>query len=221
MRRSLPTFLCVALATGLSACDEESVDGPSTDDELALFDYDFRSGGPPAIPGYPGNGNLTVQRASSSSGGSSGSGGGDIILFDLVNTAVYSRTGAQVATLSDTSISSTSGAGTCSIDSDGGFTRLRNADGVVLYSAAGPWVFSGNPDISGMNPVAAYTALSASLLVSFDDVEIVDGFASSGIPVAQSSAELDLATPSRKLAVTALLDGACGGEDLDLDGGGL
>lgn len=221
MRRSLPTFLCVALATGLSACDEESVEGPSTDDELALFGYDFRSAAPPAIPGYPGDGNLTVLRASSSSSGSNSSGGGDIILFDLVNTAVYSRTGAQVATLSDTAISSTSGASTCSITSDGGFTRLRNADGVVLYSAAGPWVFAGNPDIDGMNPVTAYHELSASLLVSFDDVEIVDGFASSGSPIAQSSAQLDLATPSRKLAVAAMLDGVCGGEDLELDGRGL
>lgn len=204
MRRSLPTFLCIALATGLSACDEP-VDGPSTDDEQEL--YEFRGAPAPANL----DGDLTMTRASK--------GGGDIIDFDLINNAVYrGGDGALVGELNGDTLSDGSGTDVCTIGSDGTFTTLSDASGVVLYSTLGKWVFSGDVDIDGLTPPEAYQVLSNSLLVTFDDIEVIDGLPSDGDPVAESSAVLDFASAERKLVITAMLDGACGGEALPESG---
>ena len=137
MRRSLPTFLCVALSTGLAACDQ-SVEGPSTDDEMAL--YNFRAAHIPAVPNYPGNGDLTMTRASSSS---SSGGGGDVVFdFDLINNAVYRDDGSLVSVKTGDTLNGNDGS-VCTFGTAGIFATLSAADGSIMYSALGPWVFDG------------------------------------------------------------------------------
>lgn len=217
MRRSLPTFLCVALGTGLSACDEP-VDGPTTDDELAL--YDFRGAATPAIPNYPGNGDLTVTRANANAGGGGGGGGGGINFdFDIINNAVArAADGAFVVEVDGNDILSPAGEVLCSIRRNGLFRTLSAADDSVLYSSLGPWVFDGSVELGGLSPFQAYQQLNAQLLVSFDETLVVDDLPSSGEPVAVSNVELELASGPRKLLITAMLDGACGGEVVTFDG---
>lgn len=208
MQRFLPTFLCVALATGLSACDSGPVDSPSTDEEQTLFDFNFRSNPAPAIPGYPGDGDLTITRNSAA-----GAGGGDIIVFEHIN--VLDQSGSRVVGLTSDAIYSKSGDTVlCTRSTDGAFHKLSNTDGTVLYSAAGPWVFEGDAEIEGMSPVEVYETLSAQLLVTFTDDGIVDGVNEDSDLVAESTEELDLASGMRKLAVAAMLDGNCGGDPL-------
>ncbi|MEM7154961.1 MAG: hypothetical protein AAF799_19090 [Myxococcota bacterium] len=207
MQRFLPTFLCVALATGLAACDPEPV-GPSTDEEQSLFDFNFRSTPSPAIPGYPGDGDLTIIRNSNA-----GAGGGDIIVFEHIN--VLDQSGSRVVGLTNDAIYSETGDTVlCTRSTEGAFHKLSDANGTVLYSAAGPWVFEGDADVDGMNPVEVYETLSAQLLVTFTDDGIVDGVNEDSDLVAESTEELDLATGMRKLAVAAMLEGNCGGAPL-------
>jgi len=195
---------------GLSACDSANEPtGPSTDDEFELFDIEFRAS--PAIPGYPGDGDITVTRESAGGGG-----GGDNVLVDLIGNAAYTRTGDLAMTLTtNTTLAAPTGEMLCTVQQDGVLTQLVDSNGTVLYSAIGRWVFDGAPDLEGLTAYEKYVVLVGALHVSFDSAEIIDGFPATGNLLAQADHELDYATSTRKLVVTAMVDGVCGGEILE------
>lgn len=215
MRRSLPTFLSAALLSctaGLTACDQDSVDEPIlSEDQAALFDFDFRAGATPTIPGYPGDGDLTIREGDAAAVGDDDRPIGDIVIV-IIENHVYSRQGDAIATLSDTSVRATGSTEECTKSTRGSFTELRDNGGAVLYSTLGPWVFAGAPQIDGLSDEDRYAVLSDALVMSFEGEAIIDGLPLSGDPVAVASEEMHYANPMRKLAVTAMVDGACGGD---------
>lgn len=211
MRRSLPVLSLTAL-TLFAGCDEHGVEGPVTPDQQELFDFDFRSGATPTIPNYPGDGDLTVNETSAAGPGDD-SDGEDIVIVIISGSNVMSRTGSTVATVSDDVIVASSGS-RCTKQTSGSFTELRDDSGTVLYSTAGPWVFSGAPDIEGLSDDEQYAVLSDALVMSFDEGVIVGGLPSEDEVRAQATEELHYAAPMRKLAITAMLDGECGGSAL-------
>ncbi len=210
MRTRLSALFCVAAVAGFPACDDQPVSGPTSDDQLAL--YDFRAGAfPDNLPNYPGDGDIAiVRRASPAPAGDGGADGGDIILFDIVGASVHDSAGDQIQTLSGASILSADGATVCSKSTAGIFSELRDANGTVLYSTYGPWVFSGAPQLDGLNPAQQYAELSGRLMLTFDGEDVVDGFPLTGEAVVESSEELVFASSMRKLVITSLVDGSCG-----------
>lgn len=215
MRRLLPLSLCVATSIGLMACDDQPVSGPSTAEEQAL--YDFRAGPeiPDHIPGYDGNGDITISRGSSANG--NGDDAGDIILWDIVEGVVFNRYGITTMNLVGESIvDPASGTTMCTTTTsqDGLFKELRDEDGTVLYSAMGLWTFDGTPDLSG-NPFKQYQSLMSQLRFSYQYDAVVDGLGTNGSEMVQASAPIQLASRWRKLVIAALVDGQCGSEGIE------
>ena len=66
-------------------------------------------------------------------------------------------------------------------------------------------------DLTGLNPIQSYQVLVSQLLVSFDNSDVIDDLPNVGQLIAESSTSLSLASSERKLLITAMLDGACGG----------
>ncbi len=210
MPTRLPAFLCAALfAVALPACDEHSPTGPQSDDELALFDFRAQSF-PDGLPGYPGDGDITIVKTAASSGGNGGVNGGDIIIFDIVGASVHDSAGTEIQTLTDYSIKSPTGATVCSKTTSGIFSELRDSDGSVLYSTYGPWVFAGAPKLDGLTASQQYQELESRLMVTFDGEAVIEGFPLSGEAVVESTHDLVFANSMRKLVVTSLVDGSCG-----------
>ena len=212
MRRLLPFSLCVATLT-LTACDHDPVDGPPTnDDEQAL--HDFRASTfPDEIPGYLGNGDITLRRA-----GNNGGGGGDIILWDVVGVTAQDSSGAVVQQYADeTIISPQTGQTLCTTttSSDGLFKELRDSDGTVLLSAMGLWTFDGAPDLDGKNIFQQYQELTGRLHYSFSSDDVVDGFPHSGDTMVSSSEPVQFASRWRKLVIASLVDGYCGSDGFE------
>lgn len=210
MRRLLPVFFCVVASTGLTACDDQPVSGPSTDEEQAL--YDVRAAPfPNGIPGFF-DGDVELRRPAGGGGG-----GGDILVFDIVDAAAYDANGVQVQSLTDGGIASPGGEVLCTKTSSGGFVQLRDADGDVLFSSIGPFVFDGQPELAGKNPVQQFQALMSNLRFSYDHDAVVEGFASSGQDMVHASVPVQFSSSWRKLVIASLVDGYCGSDGIEVD----
>lgn len=206
MRRLLPVFFCVAASTGLTACDDEPVSGPSTQEEQAL--YDFRAAPfPNGISGLA-DGDVELRRPAG------GTGGGDIVVFDIVGVAARDASGQPLQLLSDDAIASPEGEVLCTRSSDNGFTQLLDADGDVLFSSVGPFVFEGMPELRGKNPFQQYHVLMSHLRFSFDFATVVEGLGNDGEDMVHASAPIQFAPTWRKLVIASLVDGYCGSDGL-------
>lgn len=206
MRRLLPLFLCVAASTGLTACDEP-VSGPSTEDQQALYD-EVRAAPFPALPGLA-DGDVELRRPAGGGGG-----GGDILVFDIVDSVSRNANGSLIQTLSDTSIAGPDGAVLCTKTQSGGFVQLRDADGDVLLSSVGPFVFEGQPQLAGKSPWQQAVVLANSLRMTFDFEMVVDGFANAGEEMVEASVPVQFSSGWRKLVIASLVDGYCGSDGL-------
>lgn len=213
MRRLFPAFMCFAMAAGLSACDNEPTSGPSTPEEEEL--YNFRAAVFPPIENLPGNGDISLFQPSAEPVPASAepTGGGDIIVWDFIGVAVYGRTENLVMSVQGTTMVGSSGGTTCSAQPHGLFTELKDSDGAVVYSALGPWVFDGRPQLAGLSAFQQYKELSSRLLYTFAGQGVYDGLAV-GDPILDSSESLTFADGMRKMTISALVDGNCGGDGL-------
>lgn len=203
MRRLLPVFFCVAASTGLVACDDEPISGPSTEEEQAL--YDFRAAGDGPV--------LADSDVSLSRPAGGGGGGGDIVVFDIIDTAAYSASGEQVQTITDASIRSPEGQLLCTRSFSNGFDQLRDSDGDVLLSTIGPFVFEGQPNLKGKNALQQFQTLMSSLRFSYSFDVVVEGL-SSGSPMVHASVPVQFSSGWRKLVIASLVDGYCGSDGL-------
>lgn len=202
MRRFLPVFFSVAASTGLLACDDQPVTGPTNDDEQAL--YELRGAGAPAFA----DGDVSLSREA-------GGGGGVIIGdFDIVDAAAFDRDGTQVQTLTDTTISSPEGELLCTRTTADGFVQLRDTDGDVLLSSIGPFVFDGQPDLAGKNGAEQFQTLMDHLRFSYNFDVVVEGLANTGTEMVHASVPIQFSSSWRKLVVASLVDGYCGSEGL-------
>lgn len=215
MRRILPLLLCAATTT-LPACDQEPVGGPpTTDDEQAL--YDFRA--LPTIdeiPGYLGNGDITISTASKGNGGNDG--GVDIILWDVVGVVARDSSGADIQLfVGESIVSPTTGDTMCTAapSQDGVFKQLRDAEGTVLFSTMGVWTFDGAPELQGKNLFQQYQELKSRLRFSFATDAVVEGLPHSGDTMVSASQSIQFASSWRKLVIASLVDGYCGSDGID------
>jgi len=207
MRRLLPVFFCVAATTGLAACDQEPVSGPSTDDEI-LYDAVRAAGGLPGAPAYA-DGDVTLSRPAAGGGG-----GGDIIVFDIIDSVSKASDGAVIQVLTATTVSSPDGEVLCTKTTSGGFTQLRDVDGDVLLSNVGPLVFEGQPNLAGKNPLQQAAELANHLRFSFDYTMVVEGQGSGAEDLVSADVPIQFSSGWRKLVIASLVDGYCGSDGL-------
>jgi hypothetical protein len=207
MRRLLPLFFCVAATTGLAACDQEPVSGPSPDDEQILFDAARAAGGIPGPPAVA-DGNVSLSRPAG------GGGGGDIIVFDIVDSVSRSANGTPIQLLTASTIASPGGQVLCTKTTSGGFTQLRDTDGDVLLSTVGPLVFEGQPNLAGKNLVQQTIELANHLRFTYDFTMVVEGLGNAGEDLVAANVPIQFSSGFRKLTIAALVDGYCGSDGL-------
>ncbi len=205
MRRLLPVFFCVAASTGLLACDQP-VSEPDSDEALTL--YDAARAAPFNVPAGFADGDVALSRPAG------GSGGGDIVVFDIIDAVARASDGEPIQLLSDNKIESPDGELLCTRANVGGFVQLRDADGTVLLSSVGPFVFEGQPNLAGKNPVQQAAELANRLRFSFEFEVVVEGFASSGEDMVTASVPVQFSSNWRKLVIASLVDGYCGSDGL-------
>jgi hypothetical protein len=201
MRRLLP-FFCVAAMTGLSACDQEPVSGPISDDEQILYDAARAAGG---IPGAPtlADGDLELSRPSVQDP-----------VFVIIGSAARDSTGVTIQILTDATIADPDGEVLCTKTQSGGFTQLRDTDGDVLLSTVGPFVFEGQPNLAGKSAVQQAGELATHLRFSFSLMVVVEGMANTGEELVTADVPVQFASSWRKLVVASLVDGYCGSDGL-------
>ncbi len=210
MRRLLPVLFCVAASTGLAACDQEPVSGPTTDEELELFNVARAANGNGNGNGNGGDGDLTLSRPAGGNGG-----GGDIIVFDIVGITARNGVGATVQVVTESQISSPDGQLLCTKATQGAFTQLRDADGDVLFSSLGPFVFDGQPDLANKNGDQQFQELASHLRFTFANKVVVEGFANSGSDLVNADVKIQASSSWRKVVIASLVDGVCGSDGLD------
>lgn len=204
MRRLLPALFCVAATTGLTACDQP-VSGPTPDDEQELYD-EVRKAAAPANPALA-DGDVALSRPSNG-------GGGDIIIFDIVDSVSRNAAGTAIQSLTDVSISAPDGQVLCTRDQSGGFVQLRDADGDVLLSSIGPFVFEGQPQLAGKTPAQQAAELASGLRMTFSFDVVIDGFANSGEEMVEASVPVQFSSNWRKLVIASLVEGYCGSDGM-------
>jgi hypothetical protein len=207
MRRLLPVFLCVAASTGLTACDQEPVSAPKTPEEQALFDAPRAA--PFALPDLA-DGDVSLSRPAGGGGG----GGADIVVFDILGVESRNANGTTIQVLSATTIASPDGVVLCNKTTSGAFTQLRDADGDVLFSSLGFFVFEGQPSLAGKNLFQQYQELASHLRFSYDFDVVVEGMANSGDDMVEATLPIQFASGWRKLVIASLVDGYCGSDGL-------
>jgi hypothetical protein len=202
MRRLLPALFCVAASTGLTACDQP-VSGPTPDDEQELYNEVRKAGGGmPAIA----DGDVTLSRTTL--------GGQKDPVFVIQGGSARTALGVVVQDLSDAGISAPGGGILCTKATVGGFVQLVDADGTVLFSSVGPFVFEGQPQLAGKNPAQQAQELASRLRFSYDFNVVMEGFANSGEEMVEATVPVQFASGWRKLVIASLVDGYCGSDGL-------
>lgn len=205
MRRLLPVIFCVAAATGLAACDQETVSEPSPDEQEILYDAVRAAHLPP--PAAYADGDVALSRPA-------GGGGQDIVVFDIVDSFARNSNGAVIQVVSDSAVSSPEGEVLCTKGSSGGFTQLRDGDGDVVLSTVGPLVFEGQPNLAGKNIIQQAIELLSHLRFSYSASAVMEGIAASGDELVTADVPIQYSSSWRKLVIAALVDGYCGSDGL-------
>jgi hypothetical protein len=182
------SFSCVA-----------SDDGESR--EMATL---YRSGGGfPLPPNYPGNFDIEIYEGASTTSG-------DCLIYDFVGPNVHDgQSGDLVVVVDGDTIEAPDGTTLCTVEGDMLIERVRSggADGPVLFTTFGRWVFEGDVDVQGDNIGQIAEELADQLLFTFQGPRIE----SWGETVATSTKPLTHASTTRKLVIAAMLTGECGG----------
>lgn len=193
-------FLGAALLSGCAA----EADAP-TDEMVASW----RSGGSPSPPNYAGNGNLSIYAGSSTSSA-------DCLIYDFVGPNVHDGAAGSdniLVTIVGNSIQEPDGTVLCTREGNElvDTVRVGGPQGPVLFTSFGRWVFAGELDFEGDNLFQIAQELSDQLLFTFQGAHILDGaFIWDGI-IATATTPVTHANTQRKLVITAMLTGECGG----------
>jgi hypothetical protein len=199
MRRLLPALLCVAASTGLTACDQPV----SPDDERELYNEVRKA--PAPMPKLA-DGDVILSRTTLE--------GQKDPVFVIVGQSARTSLGLPIQALSDSDIASPDGELLCTKGSSGGFVQLVDADGTVLLSTVGPFVFEGQPDLAGKNPGQQAQELASRLRFSYDFDTVMEGFANSGQAMVEADVPVQFSSGWRKLVIASLVDGYCGSDGL-------
>jgi hypothetical protein len=90
-------------------------------------------------------------------------------------------------------------------------TRLRDSQDDVVLTVWRKWVFAGEVEVDGEKPNGGIGNLKDEVLFTFHGDEVIDGFHSEGEAVGYADRRIDKMSDSRKLLISALATGECGG----------
>jgi hypothetical protein len=183
----------------------------SDDSESREMAMVYRGGGNfPMPPNYPGNFDIEIYEGSSTSSS-------DCLIYDFVGPNVHDgATGDLVVVVVNDTIQAPDGTTLCTVEGDMLVDRVRTggADGPVLFTTFGRWVFEGDIDFEGDSIHQVAEELADQLLFTFQGPHIYEGAHPGGELVATSTKPLTHANTTRKLVVTAMLTGECGGNGI-------
>jgi hypothetical protein len=199
MRRLGLGVVAAALSSSCVARDE----GDSQ--EMALL---FRSGGGfPMPPNYPGNFDISIYAGHTTTSA-------DCLIYDIVGPNVHDgSTGELLVSVVGTTIQAPDGATLCTVEGNALVDRVLvgGPEGEVLFTTFGRWVFEGEIDFVGDDLKQIAEELADQLVFTFQGPHIYAGPQMWGDIAATSTLPLTHANNTRKLVVTAMLTGECGG----------
>lgn len=170
-------------------------------------DDEDRDGGP-----YAGNGDLTLYDGSTTESE-------DCVIYDLVGTGVQASNAPGsplVMTLAGNTITDPDGNALCSLTPHASGAAKLSANGQVLFTAVGPYVFEGQVALSG-SWQQIRDANASQLVYAFSGAQILDGQAHGKYAIATADTHIANADSTRKLVLSAAIAGVCGGLGLYVD----
>lgn len=184
-----------------------------TNPDLEEFEAVLRSGQSPFPAQYPGNGDLAVYEGASTASE-------DCLIYTTQGTEVYAgRAPAAplVFTVDGNDLVDPDGNVTCTIESNLIGGRIRNAgDGEVVFTVIGRWVFDGEINLN--QPLLQILAqFEEQLTYTFQTTHIYEHTPWTGAKLATATTAIALANPARKLVLSSLIAGECGGLGLYAD----
>jgi hypothetical protein len=194
----------MALALVLGACGETEVNP-----ELAEMEEVFRAGAFPSPPNYPGNGNIAIYEGDSATSE-------DCLIYTTVGTDVHqgSASGPAIMRIQGNSIlDPATNQVMCSRDGNELVDRVRagGPDGPVLFTVMGRWVFDGEINIAGKTWSQLIDYFDDKLLYTFVGPYIFEHAPFDGEILATSTKPIAQASQMRRLVITSLVAGECGG----------
>jgi hypothetical protein len=202
------------LVAGLvCACATSSSDD---DPNRAELEETLRTGLFPFPPNYPGNGDLALYEGTTTASG-------DCLIYDILGTQVHAGAGVNAPTImtivGDSIVDPATGLAVCTRDGNALIERVHvgaNTSGEVLFTVVGRWVFEGELELDG-NILQVLAQLDDQLLYTFEGPHIYEHSPWDGEILATATKPLTNASKTRKLVLTSLVAGECGGLGLYAD----
>lgn len=196
----------LALGVVTAALSSSCAGGEDGDDQDMAHVY--RNGGVfPLPPNYPGNFDISIYAGQTTTSA-------DCLIYDIVGPNVHDGASGEVlVTVVGDAIQAPDGTTLCTVEGDSLIDRVRvgGPEGEVLFTTFGRWVFEGELDFEGDDLAQIAQELADQLLFTFQGPHIIDGAHPWGETLATSTLPLTHASTTRKLVVTAMLTGECGG----------
>jgi hypothetical protein len=170
-------------------------------------EIETRQGGP-----YAGDGDLTLYDGATTESE-------DCVVYDLVGTGVQASNAPGsplVMTLAGNAITDPDGNALCQITTHPSGAAKLNANGEVLFTAVGPYVFEGQIALSG-SWQQIRDANADQLVYTFSGAQILDGQVEGKYALATADTHIAAASSTRKLVLSAAIAGVCGGLGLYVD----
>jgi hypothetical protein len=195
-----------AIAVGF-VCACATSDGNPDRDEMEAT---LRSGMFPEPANYPGNGDLTIYEGV-------GTASEPCRIYDILGTQVNAsqvNDGAGIMNIvGDSIVDPATGLAVCTREGNELFERVRDGgdgDGPVLFTVVGRWVFEGELNLQG-NIMQVLQQLDDQLIYTFQGPHIWEHSPSDGEILATATQPLTNANKTRKLVISSLIAGECGG----------
>lgn len=193
-----------------------------------LDDAEFRAspGLEETDPSYAGNGDITIRSSSSDDDDDDLP---DIIIWDIDGGSVTRQTepgvfeerilveGTELIQVSEDPAAASTPPGCSGITGDhpsGQEFKLVDATGAVVLTLWKRYVFLGDVDVPAASGGGGHEALVDLVAFSFKQERIYAGHWSNGEVVAIASEQVAIASPMRRLTLSALVTGECGSNGL-------
>jgi hypothetical protein len=195
-----------AIAVGVVCACATSEGNPDRDEMEATL----RAGMFPEPADYPGNGDLTIYEGV-------GTSSEPCRIYDILGTQVNAsqvNDGEGIMNIvGDSIVDPATGLAVCTREGNELFERVRDGgdgDGPVLFTVVGRWVFEGELNLQG-NIVQVLQQLDDQLIYTFQGPHIWEHSPWDGEILATATQPLTNANKTRKLVLSSLIAGECGG----------
>lgn len=155
---------------------------------------------------YPGDGDLTLYDGPSAESE-------DCVIYDLVGTGVQAAGlpgSPTVMVLAGDTITDADGTALCTITTHPSGAAKLSSGGETLYTAVGPWVFTGQISLN-MSWAQVRQTYASQLEYTFSGTQIFGGEAAHGYKLATADTHIANASSTRKLVLAAAISAECGG----------